>query len=306
MGIFGKLKESLAKVGGGMLAGVFAGPERIDEDFYEELEEALIVADVGMETTEILLARLRQAVKEQELHTRSEARQAMVEILAKAMEPKTPFAGEAGPAVLLIVGVNGVGKTTSLGKLAHLYKSKGRNPLLAAGDTFRAAAAEQLSIWAERADTPIVKQGEGADPAAVVYDAICSYKAKGRDLLLVDTAGRLHNKKNLMEELRKIYRIIEREYPEAYLETLVVLDGTTGQNALAQARQFNEVANVTGIILTKLDGTAKGGIAVAIESELDIPVKYIGVGETIDDLQKFDSDEFVNALFNMETGREEA
>ena len=299
MGIFRKLKESLAKVGGGMLAGVFAGPERIDEDFYEELEEALIVADVGMETTEILLARLRQAVKEQELHTRSEARQAMVEILAKAMEPKSPFAGEAGPAVLLIVGVNGVGKTTSLGKLAHLYKSKGRNPLLAAGDTFRAAAAEQLSIWAERADTPIVKQGEGADPAAVVYDAICSYKAKGRDLLLVDTAGRLHNKKNLMEELAKIRRVINRELPDVPCESLLVLDATTGQNAIAQAKAFTQAAGLTGVILTKLDGTAKGGVALAVQGVLEVPVRFIGVGEGMEDLLPFDPMDFARALLEQ-------
>lgn len=299
MGIFGKLKESLAKVGGGMLAGVFAGSERIDEDFFEELEEALIVADVGMETTQALLEQLRQAVKEQGLHTRGEARQALVEILAKAMEPQTPLAGEAGPAVLLIVGVNGVGKTTSLGKLAHLYKSQGRNPLLAAGDTFRAAAAEQLSIWAERADIPIVKQGEGADPAAVVYDAICSYKAKGRDLLLVDTAGRLHNKKNLMEELAKIRRVISRELPEVPCESLLVLDATTGQNAIAQAKAFTQAAGLTGVILTKLDGTAKGGVALAVQSVLEVPVRFIGVGEGMEDLLPFDPTEFAKALLEQ-------
>ncbi|MEF2734516.1 MAG: signal recognition particle-docking protein FtsY, partial [Blautia sp.] len=217
----------------------------------------------------------------------------------------TEYAFEDKKSVILVIGVNGVGKTTSVGKLAGKLKAQGKKVILAAADTFRAAAGEQLTQWANRAGVELIGGQDGADPASVVYDAIAAAKARNADVLICDTAGRLHNKKNLMEELRKIYRIIEKEYPEAYLETLVVLDGTTGQNALAQARQFNDVANVTGIILTKLDGTAKGGIAVAIESELDIPVKYIGVGETIDDLQKFDSNEFVNALFNMDSRTQE-
>lgn len=212
---------------------------------------------------------------------------------------------ETTPSVILVIGVNGVGKTTSVGKLAGKLKAQGKKVILAAADTFRAAAGEQLTQWANRAGVEIIGGQNGADPASVVYDAVAAAKARNADVLICDTAGRLHNKKNLMEELRKIYRILEREYPEAYLETLVVLDGTTGQNALLQARQFKEVADVSGIILTKLDGTAKGGIAVAIESELDIPVKYIGVGETIDDLQKFDSDQFVNALFNIEERKED-
>lgn len=218
---------------------------------------------------------------------------------------ETAYEFENRKSVILVIGVNGVGKTTSVGKLAGKLKGQGKKVIMAAADTFRAAAGEQLTQWANRAGVELIGGQDGADPASVVYDAIAATKARNADVLICDTAGRLHNKKNLMEELRKIYRIIEKEYPEAYLETLVVLDGTTGQNALAQARQFNEVANVTGIILTKLDGTAKGGIAVAIQSELDIPVKYIGVGEGIDDLQKFNSDEFVNALFNMENNTQE-
>ena len=284
MGLFSKLKAGLAKTGGGMLASVFGGEERINDAFYEELEEALIMADVGMETTESLLDALREA---------------LIGILTKTMAPARPFAPEGGPAVLLIVGVNGVGKTTSLGKLASLYKAQGRNPLLAAADTFRAAAAEQLTIWAERSGTPIVKQGGGADPAAVVFDAISSYKAKGRDLLLVDTAGRLHNKKNLMEELAKIRRVIGRELPDVPCESLLVLDATTGQNAIAQAKAFAEVAELTGVILTKLDGTAKGGVAVAVQEVLRVPVRFVGVGEGMDDLLPFDAESFSRALLEQ-------
>lgn len=296
MGFFEKLKQGLARTGGGMLAGVFAGEDRINEAFYEELEEALILADVGMETTQALLDKLREAVKTAKLHAREEARQALIGILAEALEPQAPFAPAQSPAVLLIVGVNGVGKTTSLGKLAHLYKTEGRNPLLAAADTFRAAAAEQLTVWAERAQVPIVKQGEGADPAAVVFDAINSYKAKGRDLLLVDTAGRLHNKKNLMDELAKIRRVIGRELPGVACETLLVLDATTGQNAVAQAQAFGEATGLTGVILTKLDGTAKGGVVLAIQARLHVPVRFVGVGEGIDDLLPFDGPSFARAL----------
>lgn len=299
MGLFEKLKQGLSRTGGGMLAGVFAGEARINEAFYEELEEALILADVGMETTQALLGQLREAVKADKLHARDEARQALIGILAQALEPASPFAPAQSPAVLLIVGVNGVGKTTSLGKLAHLYKTSGRNPLLTAADTFRAAAAEQLAVWAERAQVPIVKQGEGADPAAVVFDAINSYKAKGRDLLLVDTAGRLHNKKNLMDELAKIRRIIGRELPGVACETLLVLDATTGQNAVAQAQAFGEATGLTGVILTKLDGTAKGGVVLAIQARLRVPVRFVGVGEGIDDLLPFDGPSFARALLEQ-------
>ncbi|MEA5058660.1 MAG: signal recognition particle-docking protein FtsY [Candidatus Pelethousia sp.] len=298
-GFFEKLKQGLAKTGSGMLAGIFAGEERLDGEFFDELEEALIMADVGMETTAGLIKELRDTIGREKIHTRSEARNALVEILTAAMDPGVPFIPENGPAVLLIVGVNGVGKTTSLGKLANFYKAAGRSPVLAAADTFRAAAAEQLTVWAERAQTPIVKQGEGADPAAVVFDAICSYKAKGRDILLVDTAGRLHNKKNLMDELAKIRRVISRELSDVACETLLVLDATTGQNAIAQAKAFGEAAGLTGVILTKLDGTAKGGVALAVKAQLHVPVRFVGVGEGIDDLLPFDASSFAHALLNQ-------
>ena len=298
-GFFEKLRQGLAKTGGGMLAGIFAGDERIDGDFFDELEEALIVADVGMETTAGLIGQLREAISRDKLHTRSEARQALAAILATAMKPETDFAPEGGSAALLIVGVNGVGKTTSLGKLAHYYKAAGRSPMLAAADTFRAAAAEQLTVWAERAGVPIVKQGEGADPAAVVFDAISSFKARSRDILLVDTAGRLHNKKNLMDELAKIRRVLSRELPDTPCEALLVLDATTGQNAIAQAKAFGEATGLTGVILTKLDGTAKGGVALAVKAQLGVPVRFVGVGEGIDDLLPFDAAAFAKALLNL-------
>mgnify|MGYP000963237057 FL=1 len=298
-GFFEKLRQGLAKTGGGMLAGIFAGDERIDGDFFDELEEALIVADVGMETTAGLIGQLREAISRDKLHTRSEARQALAAILAAAMKPETDFAPEGGSAALLIVGVNGVGKTTSLGKLAHYYKAAGRSPMLAAADTFRAAAAEQLTVWAERAGVPIVKQGEGADPAAVVFDAISSFKARGRDILLVDTAGRLHNKKNLMDELAKMRRVLSRELPDTPCEALLVLDATTGQNAIAQDRAFGEATGLTGVILTKLDGTAKGGVVLAVKAQLGVPVRFVGVGEGIDDLLPFDAAAFSKALLNL-------
>ena len=295
-GFFEKLKKGLSKTGGGIFMGLFAGEERIDADFYDALEEAMIIADMGMETTQTLLERLRAAVSAQKLRTQSEAREVLAGILADCMRPEQAFLPKDEPAVLLIVGVNGVGKTTSIGKMAAYFKTEGRSPMMAAADTFRAAAAEQLSVWAERAGVPIVKHGEGADPAAVVFDAIASFKAKGCDLLLCDTAGRLHNKKNLMSELEKIRRVIGRELPGVHTEVLLVLDATTGQNAIAQARVFGESAGLTGVMLTKLDGTAKGGMTVAIKEELGLPVRFVGVGEGIDDLQPFDPDAFARAL----------
>lgn len=290
------MKQGLSKAGGGMLSAVFSRPERVDEEFFEELEEAMIVADMGYETVEELLSRFREVVARDKIKERSAAKTELARILADAMRPETPFKESDEGTVFLIVGVNGVGKTTSIGKLAHYYAEAGRKPLIAAADTFRAAAAEQLIVWAQRAEVPIVKHGEGADPAAVVFDAIASFKAKNRDLLLCDTAGRLHNKKNLMNELEKIRRVIARELPDARVESLLVLDATTGQNALLQAKAFDESTGLTGVILTKLDGTAKGGVAVAVKKELGLPVRFIGVGEGIDDLRPFDPDAFAEAI----------
>ena len=279
----------------------FSGYSAIDDDFYEEIEEILIMGDIGISATNAILEDLKQKVKEQKIKDPSECKELLIRSIKDQMQVgEVAYRFEQEKSVVLVIGVNGVGKTTSVGKLAGKLKDQGKKVILAAADTFRAAAGEQLTEWANRAGVDIISGCEGADPASVVYDAVCAAKARHADVLLCDTAGRLHNKKNLMEELRKINRIIDREYPEAFRETLVVLDGTTGQNALEQARQFKEVVDITGIILTKLDGTAKGGIAVAIESELGIPVKYIGVGESIEDLQKFDADEFVNALFHQE------
>ena len=303
-GFFSRLKEGLTKTRNNIVSSidaVFGGFATIDEDFYEELEEILIMGDIGINATTSILEHLKEQVAEQHIKEPSQCKQLLIDSIKKQMQVEsTEYEFENRKSVILVIGVNGVGKTTSVGKLAGKLKDQGKKVILGAADTFRAAAGEQLTQWANRAGVEIIGGQDGADPASVVYDAVAAAKARNADILICDTAGRLHNKKNLMEELRKIYRILEREYPEAYLETLVVLDGTTGQNALSQARQFAEVANVTGIILTKLDGTAKGGIAVAIQSELDIPVKYIGVGESIDDLQKFDADAFVNALFDVE------
>ena len=260
------------------------------------------MGDIGINATTSIIQKLKDQVAEKHIKDPSECKQLLIDSVTEQMQVEdTQYEFENRKSVILVVGVNGVGKTTSVGKLAGKLKDQGKKVVLAAADTFRAAAGEQLTQWANRAGVEIIGGQDGADPASVVYDAVAAAKARNADVLLCDTAGRLHNKKNLMEELRKIYRILEREYPEAYLETLVVLDGTTGQNALIQARQFSEAANLTGIILTKLDGTAKGGIAVAIQSELNIPVKYIGVGESIDDLQKFDAQAFVNALFHTDT-----
>ncbi len=306
-GFFKKLLSGLGKTRASIASGIgsiFSGHDRIDDDFYDDLEENLILADIGVETTERLLDEMRERVKEEKIKEPAECRALLISQLKEQMRV-TPedYDFENRTSIVLVVGVNGVGKTTSIGKLAGLYKSEGKKVLLAAADTFRAGAVEQLTLWADRAGVPIIAQQEGSDPGAVVYDAVSAAKARKSDLLICDTAGRLHNKKNLMEELKKIYRIIDKEYPDAHKETLVVLDGTTGQNALVQARVFMEAANITGIILTKLDGTAKGGIAIAIQSELGVPVKYVGVGEQMDDLMRFDPDAFVDALF---AGEEEA
>lgn len=308
-GFFGKLVAGLQKTRDNIIASVdsiFSGFSAIDDEFYEEIEETLIMGDLGIQTTMSIVEELRKKVKEKNIKDPSECKQLLMDSVMEQMDlGENAYEFENRQSVLLIIGVNGVGKTTSVGKLAGQMKDDGKKVIVAAADTFRAAAIEQLTEWSRRAGVDIIAQQEGSDPAAVVFDAVAAAKSRRADILICDTAGRLHNKKNLMEELKKINRIIDKEYPEAYRETLVVLDGTTGQNALVQAKQFMEVADITGIILTKLDGTAKGGIAVAIQSELGIPVKYIGVGEKIDDLQKFNAKEFVNALFHVE-GKEEA
>ncbi|RHO84654.1 signal recognition particle-docking protein FtsY [Clostridiaceae bacterium AF42-6] len=300
-GFFRRLADGLAKTRNNIVSGmdaIFNGFSDIDDDFYDEIEETLVMGDIGINATTAIIENLKQKVKEQHIKDPHECKELLINSIKEQMQVgETAYEFEHRTSVVLVIGVNGVGKTTSVGKLAGKLKEQGRKVILAAADTFRAAAGEQLTEWANRAGVEIIGGSEGADPASVVFDAVSAAKARKADVLLIDTAGRLHNKKNLMEELKKINRIIEREYPDAYRETLVVLDGTTGQNALEQARQFGEVADLTGIILTKLDGTAKGGIAVAIQSELNVPVKYIGVGEHIDDLQKFDADTFVNALF---------
>lgn len=309
-GFFARLKAGLTKTRDNIVRGidsVFNGFTKIDEDFYEELEEILIMGDIGVNATAAILERLKRQVKEQHLKEPMECKQILIDGIKEQMRvDETAYDFETKQSVVMVIGVNGVGKTTSVGKLAGKLKGEGRKVLIAAADTFRAAAGDQLAEWARRADVPMVGGAEGADPASVVYDAVSAAKARGVDVLLIDTAGRLHNKKNLMEELRKMNRIIDREFPDAHRENLIVLDGTTGQNALVQAREFGEVAELTGIVLTKMDGTAKGGIAVAIQSELKVPVKYIGVGESIEDLQKFDSDEFVNALFDVRPESEAA
>jgi fused signal recognition particle receptor len=300
-GFFSRLVSGLTKTRNNIISGIdniFKGFSSIDEDFYEELEEILIMADLGINTTTAIIENLQEKVREQKIKEPSQCKQLLIDSIKEQMSvDETAYEFENQKSIILLIGVNGVGKTTSVGKLAGQLKDSGKKVMVAAADTFRAAAIEQLTEWANRANVDIIAQSEGSDPAAVIYDAVTAAKARNTDVLLCDTAGRLHNKKNLMEELRKISRIIDREYPEAHKETLVVLDGTTGQNALAQAKQFSEVADINGIILTKLDGTAKGGIAIAIQSELGIPVKYIGIGEKMDDLQKFNADEFVNALF---------
>ena len=296
MGFFSKIKQGLSKTASA-IGQVFTGFSEIDDDFYDELEESLILADLGFDTTSKVMDSLRVAVKEQKLKTTEEARNALREILASMVDVgDTSLNLSTQPSVVLVIGVNGVGKTTTIGKIAHQLKDQGKKVLLCAADTFRAAAADQLEIWAGRAGVDIIRQDEGADPAAVVFDAIAAAKARHADVILCDTAGRLHNKQNLMNELGKISRIIDRELPNAAKEVLLVLDGTTGQNGLMQARQFREIAGVTGMILTKLDGTAKGGIVIAVADDLQIPVKYIGVGEQIDDLMPFVPNDFAEAL----------
>ena len=303
-GFFKRLVSGLTKTRDNIVSGfdsIFSGFSHIDDDFYEELEEILVMGDIGIHATEEIIENLKKKVKENHIKEPADCRELLINSIKEQMYVgDTAYRFEEETSVVLVIGVNGVGKTTTIGKLAGKLKSQGKKVILGAADTFRAAAGEQLTEWANRAGVEIVGGQEGSDPGSVVYDAVQAAKARKADVLLCDTAGRLHNKKNLMEELKKINRILEKEYPEAYRETLVVLDATTGQNALVQAKQFSEAAEITGIVLTKMDGTAKGGIAVAIHSELGIPVKYIGVGESIDDLQKFDANEFVNALFNVD------
>ncbi len=307
-GFFARLKEGMTKTRKSLAGGldsIFHGFSKIDEDFYEELEEILIMADIGVATTEAILTQLREKVKERRIKEPADCKELLMESMKEQMQvPEDAYAFEEQRSVVMMVGVNGVGKTTTSGKLAGALKQDGKKVLLAAADTFRAAATEQLIEWSHRAGCEIVSAKEGADPAAVVFDAVTAAKARNVDVLICDTAGRLHNKKNLMDELAKINRVIDREYPEALRETFVVLDGTTGQNALVQAKQFGEIANVTGIVITKLDGTAKGGIAIAIQKELGIPVKYICVGEKLEDLQRFDADAFVEALFESADGKD--
>jgi len=301
-GFFRRLSEGLSKTRNSIVAGIdsiFKGFSAIDDDFYEELEEILIMSDVGINATTKIIENLKEKVKETKTKDPAECKKLLMDSMKEQMSvPEDAYDFENKKSVVLLIGVNGVGKTTSIGKLAGQLKAGGKRVLVAAADTFRAAAIEQLTEWAHRAEVDIIAQKEGSDPAAVVFDAVTAAKARNTDVLLCDTAGRLHNKKNLMEELKKIDRVIEREYPDCHRETLVVLDGTTGQNALVQAKEFNAAAAIDGIILTKLDGTAKGGIALAIQAELSVPVKYIGVGEHMEDLQKFDPDAFVDALFD--------
>ena len=301
-GFFSRLAAGLTKTRDNIASGfdsIFKGFSSIDDDFYEELEEIMIMSDMGIDTTMSIIENLKKKVKEEKIKEPEECRQVLIDSIKEQMKlGEEAYDFKDKKSVVLVIGVNGVGKTTSVGKMASLLKGEGKKVMMAAADTFRAGAIEQLKEWAGRAGVDIISQAEGADPAAVVYDAVSAAKARNVDVLLCDTAGRLHNKKNLMDELKKINRIVEREYPEAYKETLIVLDGTTGQNALAQAKQFKEATDISGIILTKLDGTAKGGIAIAIQAELGIPVKYIGLGEGMEDLQVFDPDMFVNALFD--------
>ncbi len=309
MGLFSRLKEGLSKTRDNIVSGidsVFSGFSKIDDDFYEELEETLIMGDIGVRTTDEIIEDLREKVKENKIKDPKECKQLLIDTIKEKMNlGENAYEFENRKSIVMLIGVNGVGKTTTVGKLAGLLKAQNKKVLMAAADTFRAAAIEQLTEWSKRTGTEIIAQSEGSDPAAVIFDAVAAAKSRNTDVLLCDTAGRLHNKKNLMEELKKIDRVIERSYPEAYRENLIVLDATTGQNALSQLREFKEVTDITGIVLTKMDGTAKGGIAVAIQAEMGIPVKYVGVGEHVEDLQKFNSDVFVNALFDIDENNAE-
>jgi len=303
MGFFDKLKKGLSKTKSAIVEkidNIVKSFRKVDEELFEELEEALISADIGVYTTEEILDRLREIVIDQNIKDSGEVKNELFKILREMVGEHEPLKLETKPSVLLIIGVNGVGKTTSIGKISAELKSQGKKVVVAAADTFRAAAAEQLTVWCDRAGVDIVKQNAGADPAAVVFDAINAVKSRGADVLIIDTAGRLHNKKNLMDELAKIDRVINRELPDASKETLLVLDATTGQNAVLQAKEFKGASNITGLILTKLDGTAKGGIILSIKKELGIPVKFIGVGEKIDDMKPFSAEEFAGALFEVE------
>lgn len=304
-GLFNALKDGLSKTRDNIARGIddlFSGHSSIDDDFYEELEELLIMGDVGVNATESIIDELKKRVKEEHIKEPIECRKILIDSIRRQMDVgENEYSFENERTVMIVIGVNGVGKTTSIGKLAWKYRARGKKVMIAAADTFRAAAGDQLLEWAKRADVPMIGGKEGADPSSVVFDAVNSFKAKNGDILLIDTAGRLHNKKNLMEELKKMNRIIDRELSGIHRENFIVLDGTTGQNALVQAREFNETADLTGIILTKMDGTAKGGIAIAVQSELKVPVKYIGVGEKIQDLQKFDAEKFVSAIFDADT-----
>ena len=303
MGFFDRLKKGLTKTQHVLVRGiddVMARHDRIDEDFYDDLEEIMLRGDIGVRTTEAILDELRDNVREKRIRQPKDCADILIDSIRSRMQvTDDDYRFEREKSAVLVIGVNGAGKTTSVGKLASMYRKQHKKVILAAADTYRAAANEQLSEWANRAGVQVISGQDGADPGSVVYDAIAATKARNADILLIDTAGRLHNKKNLMNELHKLYRILEKEYPDAIRETLLVLDGTTGQNALIQAKEFSEAAQVTGVILTKLDGTSKGGIAIAVQSELGIPVKYIGVGEKLEDMQRFDADEFVNALFNQ-------
>ena len=307
-GFFSRLKSGLTKTRENIVSGidsVFGSYDKIDDDFYEELEEILVMGDVGVGATQDIIDRLKKEVKENHIKEPNACKEYLIQSMKEQMKVEDSdydFLKEI--SVVMVIGVNGVGKTTTIGKMASLLKNQGKKVLIAAADTFRAAAGEQLEEWANRAGVDIIKGKEGADPTSVLYDAVMAAKARHIDVLLCDTAGRLHNKKNLMEELKKMNRIVEREYPQARQENLIVLDGTTGQNALVQAREFSQAAPLTGIVLTKMDGTAKGGIAIAIQSELSVPVKYIGVGEHVDDLQEFDADNFINALFDIKKENE--
>jgi len=300
-GFFKRLKEGLSKTRNSIVdsfSSVF-GASHIDDDFYEELEETFIMADMGYETTEKVIENLKERVKEARIKEPAACKELIINIIRdQMMVDESAYDFEKKKSVILVIGVNGVGKTTTIGKLAAQYKKSGKKVLIAAADTFRAAAIDQLKTWADRAGVEMISHNEGADPAAVVYDAVSAAKARNTDILLIDTAGRLHNKKNLMDELAKMRRIISRDFPDANVESLIVLDGTTGQNALEQARQFSNVTEIDGIVITKLDGTAKGGIAIAIQAELNVPVKFIGIGEKIDDLQRFDPSAYVEALFS--------